>query len=801
MREAAVLSPQNTNVKEAFENIQSDDAIHPLLRSCRSLIDEKSEEAGKKAVSYLARSSEVPADVARACLQLLLRDRKRPPLGLVDQIVTGLMRECIGAKAFLAQRLSQSATVVFEEFYELGDGSANALATVVLDVTAWSQNATQEIAESDVFQLFLAKLMEVGHDHDGKALKGISRLLASDAEKLYSLIDQDTFDAILSSLDNRLPIEIRTQATMATAKYLEASQADGQKLLLNFMQVRFARQKNEDLILAFSAAAAVFPLVPSTASTFFLIEGFVSSLAPLLQKKFKSERVEQAALEMLSAACLDGACRQSIEKHCTEWLQGLLENGKERSAGLAAVILAKLQGPKEQSTNGQKVKKGDHDIVQKLKQMMISPTPTVRDASIEGLAYASSQAKVKQELILDTKFLEVLIQRLSTDSRTSTETPRKFTATFGVLTVLDNLTRYLPTLSEEQKKLSQLKAYANASRSAAEPSPLDQEAAVTKRCGVITTETSLIPVLTRAYKSFSTKSTALMLSILLSLSRNPQSRGKLTQQGTAKLLLQTYTSIAGTTASDQLSRYTASHALARLLISTEPALIFPPSGSPPLISTIRPLITLLAPTPETTFTTSSAQRDLLPLFESLLALTNLASTPDTQVAEQITRLASREIEDLLLSNNTRISRAATELCCNLTSSPAGIALFANPTSGAKRRTHILLALADAEDVPTRRAAGGAIAGVVSSRGGVINVVDREGGAARLVALVEDEDQDCVHRGLMAIGCVAGWEVGASGLKKVNALARTRKVVDGLKGGLRDLGDEVVDELGLRANGG
>ena len=138
------------------------------------------------------------------------------------------------------------------------------------------------------------------------------------------------------------------------------------------------------------------------------------------------------------------------------------------------------------------------------------------------------------------------------------------------------------------------------------------------------------------------------------------------------------------------------------------------SGSPPLSSTIRPLVTLLSPPPETA-TNASNPRDLLPTFESLLALTNLASTSDPEIGAQIIRLAAPQIEELVLSSNLRICRAATELCCNLTLSPSGIALFASGTLEARRRIHILLALADSEDAATRRAAGGAIAGIIGDR--------------------------------------------------------------------------------------
>ena len=766
-----------------------------MLRLCRSWVDEKSEEVGKEAVNYLASSAEVPADVATACLQLLLKNRKRLTLSLADRVAAGLLRECAGAKVFLAQRLSESATVVFEEFYELGDGSANALANVVLDVSVWSHESIRETNERDIFQLFLAKLMEVGHDHDGKALKGIARLLATDAERLHGLLDEETFDAILSSLDNRLPIEVRTQATMATAKYLEASETDGQRYLLSFIRKRIKRQMNEDLIVAFSAAAAVFPLVPSIASSFFLTEGFVPSLLPLLQKKVKTDRVEQAALSMLSAACLDSACRQAILKYCTPWLQDVVHNGKEKTSGHAAVILAKVQGAEAKAANGKTVEIGGNDIAERLKQMMVSPSVEGQDASIEGLAFSSSQPEVKDQLIKDGGFLEKLVQRLNTKNGASKESPHNSIVTFGILTILDNLTRYLPNLSEEQKKMSQLKAYANASPSTAQQSPLDLEAAVTARCSVLINSTTLLPVLSRSHKNFSASSTALMLSILLSISRNPKVRGKLVQQGAARVLLQTYTSIAGTLPEDHLSRYKASHALARLLISTDPALIFPPSGSPPLTSAIRPLLTLVPPPEATTNTNLSTARDLLPVFESLLALTNIASVPDPDVTEQITRLATPDMEELLLSNNPLISRAATELCCNLATSASGLALFTSPSADAKRRIHILLALADAEDVATRRAAGGALAGIVDTQGGVRNVMEREGGVERVVCLAEDVDEGWAIRGLVALGCVANDEEGKKKILALEGPERVKAVAEERNNGpVKSFAEEVLGVL-------
>jgi hypothetical protein len=55
-------------------------------------------------------------------------------------------------------------------------------------------------------------------------MSGIARLLAADAEHLQSLVDAAILDVVLSLLDNRQPVNVRSQATLATAKYMEICQ-------------------------------------------------------------------------------------------------------------------------------------------------------------------------------------------------------------------------------------------------------------------------------------------------------------------------------------------------------------------------------------------------------------------------------------------------------------------------------------------------------------------------------------------------------------------------------------------------
>lgn len=733
-----------------------------LSKLCSKFVQEHNDEAGSEALNYLDRSAEVPSDVAKQCLDLLVKSRDVRNTKLQDEIVAGLLRESPAAKVALAKKLHDNITkITFEEICRIGDNSSNSLTTVVLDPAVWSGESNRYECLKDVFLLYLAKVYEVGDELNYRALRGVARLLVADTKFLAPLIDEETFDVILTHLDNRNSIELRSQAVLVTAKYLEAFGEAGQTTLNRFVSSRIGRQRNEDLVLAFSAAAGVFPVAPSIASTLFLTDGFVQELVPLLEKKAKSEKVEHAALDMLSAACIDSACRQSIKQHCTTWLQQILEIGEGERAALAGVILAKTQGPSSQTKNPKNQDTGEADLTTNLtshlKRMMLGDSIDSKQTSIEGLAYASVQPKVKEQLAKDGSFLNTLVQDLKNSPSTSP-------VIFGGLTIFDNLSRYLPTLSEEQKSISQIKAFASASKAPPQADPLDEADAVEARCKAIVAA-GAVSVLVSISKTLSPGSVSMVFSILLSLSKTSSLRGIIAQQGGIRLLLQKYNLINGDSTAEIQSRRTAAHALSRILMSIDPALVFPSSGSMPLTYAVRPLLSLLKEDPSLD---SQGPRDLLPTFEALIALANLASVPSGGASEAIIRLDFPTIEDLLTNRNARVQCAATELVCNLVNCAAGAELFADGSPSAKRRLHILLALADGEDMGIRRAAGGALASLTEFEGTVKAVMARKSGMEILVGLCEGDDEGIVHRGLVCIknACSVEGEIGRLARQKV-----------------------------------
>ncbi len=770
MREAIALAPEHPRVKAAFEQIQQGENGQTLLQACRTYAAKPDETAAQEVLRILAATNaSIPAETAKECIPLLYdRSTSGGPLG--DELLSMLLRRSPEAKRYLTEKLEDATTdVVFESLWNTGDKATHELISVLLDRSIWPSEKPRHRCEQDVFILLIAKLMEAGQDFTGRALAELGRLFATDAEYLHALLDSDGLAVILSCLDIRSPPEMRSQATFTVARYLAAAQESGQQLLGDFITSRISEATVDNISLAFSAAAAVFPLVPSTASRLFHTDGFAQSLVPLLVRKSKSTRVRQTALEMLSAACIDSLCRETISKYCTGWIEEQASSDHEPSTRIAAVVLAKLRTAEPnqaQIPNGevttQNGPKEVEPLVEKFKGLIMKndEDDETRQSAIEGLAYASLVPNVKTKLANNETFLKRLVDTI----RQSSDKPALL---FGALSILVNLTRYLPNLSEEQKRMAQLKAYANTSKAKTEPDEEDRDEAVTKRCAAVL-HVGVVPVLALVRSKASSAAQMLILNILLSLSKEQKNRGTLAQQGAVKLLLQSHTSSNN---NDKQARRIAAHALARILISVDPALLFTSTASPSITSAISPLVSLLteddndngddnqqqpstessSSTPASASSSNNAPRDLLPTFEALLALTNLASLTDEGISNLIIRQAWPAIEELLLSKHTLVQRAAVELVCNLAICPAGLKKFMDmgyddtpndaptkkPTENdtdekatengigedgtttnkeskkmiinkSHQRLSILLALCTAEDIPTRRAAAGAL---------------------------------------------------------------------------------------------
>jgi len=194
------------------------------------------------------------------------------------------------------------------------------------------------LGRQDQTLLVLARLMEGGQE-DAETITDLDRLtklLSDDLDlvkagepSITAVIDSDCVDTLVAYLDMRQPEAVRGHAAVCTSAYLKAAGDDGNKKLAEFFHDHIRRGTYDDYIVAFCVAATIFPIVPDLTSELFLSEGFLSSLGPLMRRKWKSRKVETACLEMLNAACMHQHCREAVQKYCTEWLEEIIDQDPE----------------------------------------------------------------------------------------------------------------------------------------------------------------------------------------------------------------------------------------------------------------------------------------------------------------------------------------------------------------------------------------------------------------------------------------------------------------------------------------
>ncbi|KAH9865680.1 hypothetical protein J1614_009266 [Plenodomus biglobosus] len=767
LREASSIAPEHPQIKAAWAKVREEEDKSELLTICKVWVRSHDEHDGERALMTM-RKQGLKQKEAEQAMEILFEFKGEDDV--LDQ-VTGELLQNQGAQAWLANAVREQPTRIYYEMFERGDDSIDGLLKVLLNRVVWPDDETFKAGHRDIFMLSLAMMMEEALEHPERAMKGIAQLLAHYAEHLKGIIDADSFDVILASLDIRLPASLRSQATLASIKLFELCPNTAGELISKFVTQKAKKGEANDLVIAFSAAAAIFPVAITAAAALFLTEGFVQSLVPVVQKK-KSAKLEQATLELISAACTDKNCREAINRHCREWLEDLVaESQDKKRANLAALILVKL-GEEQPPGEGPQIitpgKVDQSDLIASFKSMVIGGDSSSKQDSVEGLAYASLQPKIREDLSKSPKFLKRLIETMSDSS-----SPKSIL--FGGLSIFVNITTYLPIQSEEEKRMAQLKDYANAkvnkTQKSTDPDPLLNDANVSIRCKRVL-DANIVPLLVHICKRASPSVHTQSSQILLSLSKEPKSRGTMAQQGAIKLLIQIWdhisttasTSTTGTTPYPPTALPTTAQALSRLLISINPSHIF--NAALPSTSAIRPLLSQLSRTESSTWQ--------LHAFESLLALTNLASL-DRSTQDHIIRSAfDTVVDDLLLSQNAMIRRAATELLCNLMASPVCISNFADTSEPrSKHRLHILLAMTDIDDAATRSAAGGALAMLLSVDLAVEAFLLQDKNVEWLLGLCQDEDEGIRHRGVVCLRSVAEVQKGVTACREKGGVETLR----------------------------
>lgn len=354
-----------------------------------------------------------------------------------------------------------------------------------------------------------------------------------------------------------------------------------------------------------------------------------------------------------------------------------------------------------------------YNIVQMLSNGIQEQSATSN--SIEALLYLSSKSQNK-EILVSQNIMKDFLQFSIKSSQIYH---------YGLVAIIQNLTRYFPKLTEEEENIKKLHAMSENS-TVKTVDDLDKEIAVNLRCELLL-KNNLMIVLNLFTKTANDSIQELISSVFLNISVNQKNRGLILQKGGVNSLLKL-------TCNKSIAGINAAQCLARLGITSDPSLSF---RGQRVVELVRPFLKLL----ET--------HDTLQQFEGLMALTNLASSGGEARNKIFEMKGMFLIETLILSDHYMVQRAATEAFCNMLYDDTVFESFIISLPKNQTKIRILLALCDSEDFETQRAACGALS-VLTSSEALCKVICSSENFIIILKLLEDDSDELVHRAVVCV---------------------------------------------------
>ncbi|KAB0369195.1 hypothetical protein FD755_019200 [Muntiacus reevesi] len=340
--------------------------------------------------------------------------------------------------------------------------------------------------------------------------------------------------------------------------------------------------------------------------------------------------------------------------------------------------------------------------------------------AVEGLAYLTFDADVKEEFVEDAAALKALFQLSKSEERS---------VLFAVASALVNCTNSYD-YEEPDPKMVELAKYAK--QHVPEQHPKDKPSFVRARvkkllaAGVVSAMTCMVktesPVLTSSCRE-------LLSRVFLALVEEVEDRGTVVAQGGGKALLPL--ALEGT----DVGQTKAAQALAKLTITSNPEMTFPGER---IYEVVRPLVSLLH------LNCSGLQN-----FEALMALTNLAGISERLRQKILKEKAVPMIEGYMFEEHEMLRRAATECMCNLAMSKEVQDLF---EATGNDRLKLLVLYSGEDDELLRRAAAGGLAVLTSVRPSLCSRIPQvtTHWLEILQALLLSPSQELQHRGAVVV---------------------------------------------------
>ena len=488
-----------------------------------------------------------------------------------------------------------------------------------------------------------------------------------------------------------------------------------------------SQSREDPLLEAVTFHCALFQVDWKSASQIFTEDGLMDLLTTL--EMSTSQSLSLALARLYAQASSHKPCRQLFSEESIAWLQTRSSQTTDDPLR-AAAILAIIKLAHGSTEDAAAIPVGSAPTTSVVAREDVARATQLIDMimkskdigaclgeAMEGLAHLSINSSVKKNLA-STAFLKRLFSFVPT-RKAAVEAANNSTLIYGVLVIIANLCVYKPRLSQEQQQIAKLRRMAESGKQAdkqgaeEQPDLLESEREVQARCR-IAISCGALDVLSTASGLDSQGIRSSVGQVLLSLAENKENRGEILRGGGSKTLTRIIQSASSSPDSLPQEALPAIQALVKLAITAPPIQVFGPNEGN-VLDAVRPFSQLLL----------HPSANMLQQFEAMMALTNLASHGPTFASRvaNTPHLLSK-VELLMLEDHTLMRRAATELICNLVGGSEQVferyagasSEMAQSTSrdgSSKSKIHVLIAMSDVEDLPTRLAASGALAMLTS----------------------------------------------------------------------------------------
>nr|CAB3267510.1 protein unc-45 homolog B-like [Phallusia mammillata] len=439
----------------------------------------------------------------------------------------------------------------------------------------------------------------------------------------------------------------------------------------------------------------------------------------------EEEIVQIAAIEAIITSTSKQNKATFVVENGATLLKELFKNTKSDGVKIRALVgLCKLGSSHGTDVSMRAFADGSSQkLAKQCRKFLANPAKDfdLRKWAAEGLSYLTLDADVKEDMCRDQEALDALFQLAKSKDKT---------VMYGVVSCLVNCTNTYDKNDDAVPEMIELAKYAKhhipEEHDKDKPTYVKYRVKLLVEAGMVN---ALVALANTDTALLTDTSKELLCRVFLVSVENEENRGLVVAAGGGKCLVPLCTE--GT----QKGKRCAAQAVARIAITSNPAIAFPGQRS---LECVRVLKQLLHP-----------ECDSLQNFEALMALTNLAGMDDTHRRRIIREKMLSEVESYMLEDHEYLRRSGTELFCNLCMCQEMVEIMEQESH---ERVKIFVLLCSEDDEATRKAAAGGLAMLTAKSEKICRKI-RETSKSWLenLSIVSlDENLEIQHRGLVIV---------------------------------------------------